>query len=125
MNFIRIFVAAAATLASGAAAAEDPACAPLRSEYVALLRQAVPGNGRALAQQLAAAEADAEQGNCNRFLFFGAPKSPACPSIEATIARLQDQLAGSRGSGWASGPSPDDERASVRSALEENGCSIP
>jgi hypothetical protein len=127
MDFARVLIAAGATLVSGAAAADSPACAPLQSEYVALLRQAVPGpgNGRALAQQLAAAEADAEQGNCNRFLFFGPPKSPACPSIEATIARLQDQLAGSRGSGWASGPSPDDERASVRSALEENGCSIP
>ena len=121
---LRIAVALAAGLVSGSALAEAPVCAPLQAEYVALLRQAPPGNPAAIAQQLAAARADEENGNCNRFLFFGPPKSPACPSIQAKIAQLEQQPgSGAGGSLFAS--SPDDQKLSLQSALQENGCSIP
>lgn len=125
MNPVGIVIAAAAMLASGAASADPPECAPIAAQYVALLRQAGSTNQNALAQQLAAARADAESGNCNRFLFFGPPKSPACPSIQATIERLEDQLGGGRGSGWSSGPSLADQQAFLRADLQENNCSIP
>jgi hypothetical protein len=125
MSAIRIVVAAAAVLASGAALAESPVCAPLQGEYVALLRQSAPGNQNAIAAQLASANADAQRGNCNRFLFFGPPKSPSCPSIQATIARLQQQLGASRGFRPLFGPSPEEEKASLQSALQQNGCSVP
>jgi len=124
MNPFRIAVALAAGLASGPALAEDSFCAPMQAEYVALLRQAQPGNPAAIAQQLAAAKADEENGNCNRFLFFGPPKSPACPSIQAKIAQLEQQL-GSRAGGSLFASSPDEQKMSLQAALQENGCSIP
>jgi hypothetical protein len=124
MNALRTAVTAAAMLASGAALAEAPICAPMQAEYTALLREAAPGNTALLAKQLAAAKADAERGNCNRFLFFGPPKSPACPAIQAAVARLQQQLGGN-GSAFLFGPSPEERKAMVLASLQQNGCSIP
>jgi hypothetical protein len=121
MNCVGITLAIGCLLAPAAALAESPACSPMQSQYVALLRQAAPSGRGAAAPQLAAAEADAERGNCHRFLFFGPPESPACPSIQATIDRLQRQLDGD----GSFGSSVDEQKASLHEALQENGCSIP
>lgn len=95
----------------------------MQAQYVALL-QAQPVNPAAIARQLAVARADEENGNCNRFLFFGPAKSPACPSIQASIAQLERQL-GTAPGGSLFASSPDEQKMSLQASLQENGCSIP
>jgi hypothetical protein len=127
MNHARLLVAAAALLASGAACAEPQVCAPMQAEYVSLLRLEKPSAAAAAAitKQLVAAKADEQNGNCNRFLFFGPPKSPACPAIQATVRQLQQQLAAAQGQRPLFGPSPEEQKATLQINLQQNGCSIP
>ncbi|HVY20581.1 MAG TPA: DUF2865 domain-containing protein [Bauldia sp.] len=131
MNAVCIVAATAALLASSAALAESPICAPMQAQYTSLLRQTQPNNTNtnAIIKQLAAAKADEQRGNCNRFLFFGPPKSPACPAIQATISQLQQQLAAVQGQrslfGGDFGPTPEEQKAALQMDLQQNGCSIP
>lgn len=129
MTALRIAAILAATLcAAGEAVAESPACAPLQSNYVALLKASASAGATdtsALRRQLGDLTAQARQGNCNRFLFFGPPKSPECPAITANIAQVQQQLAAASRGGGLFNRSPDDERAFLQDALQQNGCSIP
>ena len=119
---------AIAGVATVEAYAASPFCADLQGQYAAVLRQSGAGRGNFddLSRQLFQASAAAQRGNCNRFLFFGPPRSPACPAIMATIGRLQQQLAGARSQGFGLFASnPDFDRARLRDALVQNGCDLP
>lgn len=122
----------AAAIGGGATveAHADPAvCQVFQDQYVASLRHSGgrAGNVDELNRQLAQAEEAAQSGNCNRFFFFlGPPRSPACPAIMATVGRLQQQLANIGGQRFGLfTSSPDSDRAGLRDALIQNGCSVP
>jgi Protein of unknown function (DUF2865) len=134
MNAVSHLIAVACTgvlggLAAPEAYAESLFCQDLQAQYGALVRQSGGGSGdvQALSRQLWQAQAAAQSSNCNRLFFFlGPPRSPACPAIMATISRLRQQLAGARGQGFLGfASSPDFDRARLRDALIQNGCSIP
>jgi hypothetical protein len=129
MNALRLAVVLAAiSCGASQAVAESPACAPLQSNYLALLKASASTGAQdttALRRKLSDLTVQAQQGNCNRFLFFGPPKSPACPAIAAGIAQLRQQLAAAMGGGGLFSRSPDEERAFLQDALQQNGCTVP
>lgn len=118
------------------AAAQSPMCADLQAQYLAALgssRGSAPNSGQTmvamqqLSRDLANAQVAAQQGNCNRFLFFGPRPSPQCPAIMATISRIQQQMAQAR-SQQQRGlfvTSPQSERDRLLGILSQYGCEIP
>jgi Protein of unknown function (DUF2865) len=119
---------AAATLAATVPAdAQSNYCASLQADYLSAVRGSGGGSGdiRTLRSQLAAAEADARNNNCRRFLFFGRRPSPNCPSIMSNVYRLQRQVTRASGGAWGTAGQASFDRNRLYNQLRQNGCDIP
>jgi hypothetical protein len=123
---------AALAAGPGGAMAQSDVCTDLQSQYLALFRTTGVSQNSGqrmlqmedLSRQLAQAQAQARQGNCNRFLFFGPKPSPQCPQIRATVEQLRLQIAQSRQRSFVSF-SPDVERQRLRDWMTSYGCEVP
>ncbi len=121
----------AAIAFTGEAQAQSPVCRDLQQQYTQLARQSSGGRGQTmvdmqrLSRELAAAQNAARQGNCQRFLFFGPRPSPQCPAINATIGRLQREIAQARRGGPVAPRNTNAERARLQQWMNEYGCQIP
>lgn len=120
----------AAFAIGGEAQAQTPVCRDLQQQYTQLSRQ---GGGRGqgmvnmqrLSRELAAAQNAARLGNCQRFLFFGPRPSPQCPAINATIGRLQRDIAQARRGAPAPSRNTQAERNRLLQWMNQYGCQIP
>jgi len=109
------------------AAGDSYFCQSLQADYIALGKQI--GNSGDLRQQLANAQAAARRAGCQRFVFFGARQSKACPQLLAKVDQLQSQVMRSGGGGFGFGffgrPDATQERNRLRTTLIAYGCDVP